>query len=233
MNEDFLLRFCKAPRPEFGATLYQKISHPVQTRPLAECKLAWRLALPILIVVVLTVMASPRARAQFLHVLQSMGGLWFELTGRVEPVDLTNVTVTPINSGQLDAVRGHAAFQFGVPTWVPEGFVFQDKVGHASDYSWVMLGWNKGLTSLSLLVQKDELYSQSRPVLVGSAQQVEVKHQSAVLIRGNMDLGSGRWNPDARELNLIWRQDKLVYTLTTNNPQMPIQDLIRMAESVK
>jgi hypothetical protein len=234
MNDDFLTRFRKSPPPELEATLYKKLSQHAHSRLVAVRKSAWRLVLPILIIIaVLTFLVSPIARAEVLHAIQNIGGLGFELTNQVGPIDMLKVTVYPVSSGPLNTIRTQVPFHFGIPTWVPEGFVFQDDVGHASDYSWVMLGWTKGLTDLSLMVQKDDLYSKSNPVPVGSVEQVEVNHQRAVIIRGNIDLESGKWNPDARQLDLIWRQDHLVYTLSTDDPQMPVEGLVRMAESMK
>jgi hypothetical protein len=233
MNDDFLTRLRKPPRPELEVNLYRSINQPAPNRFVAVQKRVWRLIVPILIIAFLTVIMSPKVRADVLDAIQSVGGLWFELTNRVVPIDLTKATVYPVNSGPVNTIRDQVPFHFSIPTWVPEGFVFQNDVGHASDYSWVMMGWNKGLINLSLMVQKDGLYTKSNPVPAGSVEQIEVNHHQAALIRGNLDLGSGKWNPDARELDLIWRQDNLVYTLPTNNLQMPVEDLIRMAESLK
>jgi len=189
-----------------------------------------------MIIAVLTVMLLPKARAVVLHAIQNIGGLWIEFTNQVEPVDLAQVTVYPVSSGPLNAIRSRVPFHFNIPAWVPEGFVFQNDVGHAGDYSWVSMEWTRatiGLTHLNLMVQKDDLYSTSYPVPVGSVEQVTVNHQQAALIRGNMNQESGKWNPDARQLDLVWRQDNLVYTLTTDNPQLPVEDLIRIADSMK
>jgi hypothetical protein len=235
MNDEFLARFRKRPRPKFAVELYKRISKPVnnaQYNRLAPRRLARRFSV-LFIVLTLALTVLPTARAAILDVIQNLGGLWFDVSDKVEPLDPLQVTVYAVNSAQLDEIRSLVPFRISIPTWVPDGFVFQDGVGHASDYSWVILSWSNRDADLSLLIQQSDLYSESRPVPVGSLEQVKVNHQTAVLIRGSWDLEAGEWNPDASQLSLIWRQGDLVYTLFTNNPDMSVEDLRRMAESIQ
>src|SRR5258707_7014320 len=74
MNDDFLTRFRKAPRPEFAASLYQRISKPMQTQTKPGTLRFAALTLSLLAVLTATLLLSPSARAFAQSLLHQIGG---------------------------------------------------------------------------------------------------------------------------------------------------------------
>ncbi len=230
-------------RPEFAQRLRYRIMQmeDVKQQPSAarvkpwQRVFVWRAALAAVMVIALILTVSPAVRAQVLQALLDIGGLWFRPAQQIQPVDLKQVTVVVPASAPLEDVRAHAPFKFGVPAWVPPGYVQQTDIHHARDYSWVAIDWNGSAQGpLSLLIQKDSLYSANHPVEAPEAnvETVQVHGLPAALIKGHWDVETGQWSMQPPFLDLIWRQGDMVYSLIAHDANLSAQDLIRMAESI-
>src|SRR5260221_4291525 len=95
MNDDFLNKFRKAPRPEFAASLYQRISKPMQTQTKPGTLRFAALTLSLLAVLTATLFLSPSARAFAQSLLHQIGGYAFT-SGIPQPLDASRVAA-PIN----------------------------------------------------------------------------------------------------------------------------------------
>ena len=74
MNDDFLTKFRKTPRPEFAASLYQRINKPMQTKTRPQIMRFATLALPLLILTMTVFLLSPSARAFAQDLIRQVGG---------------------------------------------------------------------------------------------------------------------------------------------------------------
>src|SRR5258706_5956713 len=90
MNDDFLNKFRKAPRPEFAASLYQRISKPMQTQTKPRTLRFAALTLSLLAVLTATLFLSPSARAFAQSLLRQIGGYAFN-QGVPKPLDASKV----------------------------------------------------------------------------------------------------------------------------------------------
>ncbi len=80
----------------------------------------------------------------------------------------------------------------------------------------------------------EQLASGVGPIQVGkeSVQEVKINGQSAALIGGMWDGASGTWRyPNM--LTLMWRDGRAAYELCSSASVISIDDLIRMAESLR
>src|SRR5689334_3973007 len=84
MNDDFLTNFRKAPRPEFVASLYQRISQPMQTQTKHTALRFTALTLSLLAVLTATLLLSPSARAFAQGFIRQVGGYVFAQEGSID-----------------------------------------------------------------------------------------------------------------------------------------------------
>ncbi len=143
-----------------------------------------------------------------------------------------------------DALK-NPPFQFGLPTWVPEGFELDPIVGIANSKSWVLLNWSNSTNSseIDMLVEK-EYFGYNLPTGENSSEEIIINGQPALLVKGTWD-PQGQWDPK-REIVIGWIKGGHFYRLTYNerlpvsNEIKPIEgdieviirELIRMAESI-
>src|SRR5215510_11262769 len=84
MNGDFLTRFRKAPRSEFVASLYQRISKPMKTQIKQPTLRFAALTLSLLAVLTATLLLSPSARAFAQDIVHQVGGYVFTQGGSID-----------------------------------------------------------------------------------------------------------------------------------------------------
>jgi hypothetical protein len=77
MNDDFLTKFHKQPRPEFAAALYQRISKPMHTQPKTIALRIAILTLSLFAVLGLVLLVSPPVRAFAQNLIWHIGGYNF------------------------------------------------------------------------------------------------------------------------------------------------------------
>ena len=77
MDDDFLTKFHKPPRPEFATALYQRISKPMHTQPKTIALRVAVLSLSIFAVLALALLVSPPVRAFAQDLVWHIGGFKF------------------------------------------------------------------------------------------------------------------------------------------------------------
>lgn len=137
MNDDFLTRQRRSPRPEFAAALYRRITEPVNPQPVW---FRWRrpaLAFGIgLLALALVAAATPPARAWAATVLRQIGLISVVETAS-PPADLDPnapppPTSTPIPADRpavlttVEQISKEAGFQPLVPAHLPQGYAQAD-----------------------------------------------------------------------------------------------------------
>lgn len=135
-------------------------------------------------------------------------------------------------------------FQFGLPTWVPNGYILDESVGIATSNNWVSLVWNHpNLSEIELLIER-EYSGYNIPAGVNSSEEIHINGAPALLIQGFWD-ADHQWDPK-RGISLDWQKEGHHYRLnytergTAHNEIIPIkgemkkiiEELVKMAESV-
>jgi hypothetical protein len=231
MNDQFLLRFKKNPNPDFVDGLHEKLEMKFPYKRNIFHRNILRIIKAILLLVFFFFASSPSARAMVVDFITKIGDLWFSEVNIIEQVDMQNIKSYEVHTNNIENIRNNVSFEFQLPTWLPEGFFHDGDIGHASDYSWIMISWKKEDSIITLLIQDDELYSESKPVPVGNIEEIKIGNKSAALIQGNWDFGTGEWDHQNETIRLTWLDDNLVYSLSTKHYSGVIEDLIRIAGS--
>ena len=159
---------------------------------------------------------------------------WVTLDATLAVDDLENLadaTVEPTLPTTMSLVEAQAklAFNFGLPTWITEGFVLQDEVevvlpADSSAYSTVILTW-RNTTEDEITLQVSPTDQTSSLTGGGRVEQVQVNGQPATLIRRGLKETPGR-------LSLRWEHNSLTYLLSGNEEVVSREELVRMAEAV-
>lgn len=118
MNDDFLTRFTKPPRPEFAAELYRRINPPATARPSFAVRAALA-ASALCAVLAATLLVSPAARAAVLSLIRDIGGVSFQETS--DYPGSGDITTVPEEILSLEDAQVKLPYSISLPTWVPEG----------------------------------------------------------------------------------------------------------------
>ena len=263
MNDRFLHQFRKAPPRRLVEGLYGRISQlpgsipepRVQTLPSGRTatRMGWMfgpLRIPklpakfqasgiVAICLVLTIVAvtSPTIRAQFAEVVRTISGLTIKQT-EVYPGDADkDITIIPEQTLSLDEARETVSFAFGLPTWVPEGFVLQKEAVLFAEEPFLRLSlkWVDSTGSGRSLNLDVAQANTETTWVVGpdSVEVTEVNGQPAAIIRGGWDYDAKEWSQALEVLTLRWRQGEVEYLLTMYGGRLSMDDLTRVAESVQ
>ncbi len=262
MNDKFLKQFYEAPRTKFADVLYEHISQQPQPRfaQTMATKLTYR---NIVIVFVLLFLVAACVYAVVEKRWNKVGEIWVDVQSTQKPPTVIQSDLYKGMAGDMevaDLVEAKTAlkFEFGFPSWAPEGFVLDDRL-NISPWSAKTLSafWKSQdggdpigifLKSRWYLVPGTKnpiLGSVSTwPVVPGSFEEVEVQGRPAVLVRGDwnwwhmqvvedetaeMEL---EWD-EQNGISLYWTDGDISYLLWTYDPAVSAEDLIKMAESVR
>lgn len=218
MNDEFMHQFYEAPRPEFGNTLYERISREPPSR-FAQIFLDNR--------------TFRRSAIAFVFLFLIAAGVYVVSASRWDKVGVINVAVqstikvdNPSVSGEplvmefqhecfsIEEAREILRFRFKVPAWAPDGFTFSNEICGFEDLSpssdSAFLDWESAdkntplhlslynLKWFNIATQKYEvgpastaMYGMSVPP--GSYEEVQVHGQPAVLVRGDWNWEDAPW----------------------------------------
>lgn len=265
MKDEFLAKFHKTPRTEFKDALYERISLQPQPRfpEMVAKQLTFRNAVVAFVFMVLVAACVYTAVEKRWN---KVGDIWVDVrkTYKAEffPVpETTEESEAQPPSYQcftVEEARQILRFDFQVPSWVPEGFTFDDRmcgIDRTSDFAslyWVGADQYSGISIMlrnlrgfNMATQKYEIWSASTlfPVAPGSYEEVQIHGQPSVLIRGNwgvpwMTVNATtegeveiKWDKN-RGIQLYWIDGEVLYYLYTLADVSP-EDLINMAESAQ
>jgi hypothetical protein len=239
MKDKYLHTFRREPNEEFTNSLHQRLMAlpPAQTnlrpdsRPSRKTRLAWVLAVLLLM---LSIMAMiPAARARFEEIVQQIGGLTVLMTD-IYP-DTSDANIVPNDVMTLAEARARTELEFDLPTWVPEGLTMREEVVVSNILPNITITWvddSKRGRAFSLHV------GNAHPdvnLVVGpdSVTEVMIHDIPATLIRGGWYENTQRWQEDGPR-SLRWQVDGIEYTLSTMMPEwggLSEEELIQIAES--
>jgi hypothetical protein len=264
MNDEFLTKYHKTPRAAFADALYERISQQPQPRfqQTIVIKLTFRnaaVAFLFMLLIAACVYAVVEKR------WNKVGDIWVDVwTDDVQSQQSLAIQASlwkghdpgDMEVPNLTEAKSALDFEFGFPTWAPEGFVLADQIyispssektlsaywksqdgdnpiGISLDYRWFLVPG----TNMS---QFESVSTQ--PVAPGSFKEVRIWGSPAVLVRGDFDWRMQpveetaetelEWN-EQNGLSLYWTDSEVAYLLWTYNPAVSPEDLIKMAESAQ
>ena len=232
MNDDFLTRFRKVPRREFSEALYERISTEMNTqRNFNIRRIMFAAAFCLALIAALAF--SPTAQAALNRVVRQIGGITFfgpdETEANQPPVPESQITLVPEERLSLSEARAKLPYAISLPTWVPEGFTMGTSVRisyFGTKYTPVEIIWygsDPMIGGFMLTVGQPVQWL----VDTDHLQEVQINGQPAGLTGGNWDADSGQWTGDDK--TLTWMKGDVMYQLSS---RLPVEDLIRVAESI-
>jgi len=232
MNDEFLTRFRKPPRREFSAALYKRINTPMNSQrnfTLRRFTLAGAICLSLLAAFAF----SPGVRAAVSNLLREIGGITFvgpDETVADMPSTQGEEHIVPEEVVSLAEAQAKLPFDISLPTWAPDGFTlapsvrityFNDQVTPAY-LTWYGSDPAAGVIILMVGQRVNWL------VDLDHVEEVDVNGEPAGLTGGNWDVDTGEWT--GHDMALTWMRGDAMYRLSS--PGVPVEDLIRMAESI-
>ena len=208
MDDKFLYENRPPVRPGFGQTLYARISKELPARKgFGMTKFVLRLGLASLILLGALLTVSQPVRAAVLQWIKQVAG--FEVS-ETDSLELSGeaISVTREERDSLANLKD-LPFEFARPAYVPDGFIFEDRVEVQADS--VFMRWLHA-NGDEILMQVDTDHGQRYLTGTDAAQEIEVDGQPAMFVPGGYDL-NGNWDPAWKMLNLIQRKDNLIYWL--------------------
>jgi hypothetical protein len=241
MNDEFLTQFRKTPRPEFVASLYQRINEPMQTKTRPPIMRFATLTLS-LFVLTTTVFLSPSVRAFAQSMLREIGGYAFT-QGVPQPVDASKLpssiniidtststsielTSDSVVANDLVSADQLAGFMVLTPSYLPSGYIPMDggwRITHENNSIAVTNGYFDTTKNFFLITQwniaEDDI---TRTFVREEIIDVTVHGQSGV------------WLPHASVSGvnnaLVWAENGVTYSIISK--ALSLDEVLKVAESL-
>jgi len=235
MNDRFLKDYSITPNPVFAQDLRNRLGilnensprvRALQLRPIALGAIALLLALTF------TLAVSPAVRAQLQEWTGVIGGVLFTATGDY-PGEDGPVSIIPSEEISLEEAQAVLPFTIDLPTWVPEGYLLEDKVSilrFEDGVERVFVHWSAFDKALLEL----EIENSTEPKwLVGpeSIEELSVNGKPAALVPGGWNADTKQWdNLDTLTLYVPHKDQSYIFVVREND--ISVDDLIQIAESL-
>jgi len=216
------------------------------------------LGLVIAVLLIASLLFVPAVRAFADDILQRMGIAFVDTQSydenvRVEEAD--TIYLTPRPSISIAEIREQVDFVLMLPTWLPDGLThIHRSISEYDSKSWEGSGkqvsiqyyrsadFDYTMGNLSFLANDGPL---SAPPLLAESrgQAVTVNGQPGIYVHGgwqndgsgdpNTRIGNLQWDDQADDAYLTWKQDGVTYLLAAHNLGLALDDLLRIAGSMK
>lgn len=244
MKDDFLTRFRKPPRPEFAASLYERISEPMEPTQTLFTKRRLALAGAVLVAALaLTLIFSPGAQAFARDVIRQIGAITLiDMESQPDgPVTSEQPTAEPPDDREVLVAESAAeiaqlaGFQPLTPNELPARYIIEDGgflVTLMDDMTSVYKIYKVAGIDTFLVynavqyadgAQFVQEYGSNETVL-----DVKVRGQEGVWITGRL-FGEG---PNSLKPTnwLMWEEDGITYTFYSDD--LDLEEALRVAESM-
>jgi len=208
MDDNFLYQNRPPVQTGFGESLYSRISNlPLQRgRTVNTLRFALRFAIVSMILFTVLFSFSQPVRASVLDWIKRIAGFEVQETDTVSTEG--SVIIQPTVSGPMDEILNDLPYEITLPSYVPKGFIFENKVDVNSE-SVFMTWWNS--VGDQILLQIDTEHEQRYLTGIDAAQDIRINGEPAMLIQGGyLD---DNWDHTLPTLNIIQRKGDLIYWL--------------------
>ena len=214
MDDKFLYQNRPPVRSGFGENLYARISNPHLRRETQKATLKFALrfaALTLLLFAVLFTFSQP-VRAGVLNWIRQIAGFEIREIDSISTAENNSVHIRPGIRDSLADILDDLPYTLELPAYVPDGFLFEDKVDLVK--SSVFMRWMNEDGDV-ILMQVDTDHGQQYVMGTDAAQEIQVNGQPALLFQGGYDK-EHNWDPDLQMINVVQRKDDLIYWLIYN-----------------
>ncbi len=188
------------------------------------------------LVVVLMLVVSPGARARLGELRQVVGQINLGVTD-VEPTFTNPVAVDSV-AVSLDEAQMLVPFNVALPAFVPGDLVASNAEISILKIQTpiVKMLWAVNRSDfVQLSLRSNERDAPLSRTLVGpySSQTVLINGQEAALVRGGWNKAEQSWDYQDQLTTLIWHNNGVQYKILSVGNQIPLAELIAMAESIQ
>jgi len=247
MNEDdkFFTQFQEAPRPEFAAALYKRISKPMDTPknriPMRRMALTFT---ALFVFLIAAAFAYPPARAQALSLLRQIGVFIID----TQPPAVQQPTAVPPDptakplTAQSAAEAGRlAGFTVMVPQNLPDGYVQQGLLGILPNAGGKIVSSTYANSTREAFILINQYHYNPGDSFVDNVsanetvQDVEVRNHKGLWITGRMMSSPIAGQPNTGSLRptnwLRWEENGIVYSIMSDG--LTFEEMLQLAQDLK
>lgn len=237
MNEDFIKQFRKSP----SAQMVEKIHMQIERKErIQRVKRYSSLSIGVLLcsfAILLTF--SSTVRADVVNFIENVSGFQFDVSSRYPGNPDEEETIIPSEHLSLTAAENRFESPVSLPVHVPGGYELSGDVElfELENQNTLVIQWSHerrgiGIIDLSITHLPSGNMKFIQAVGNGAVEEILLNGKPAVIVRG-------AWNYDTKQYDLYimtaiqWKYDEnTVYTLSSWNQNLSLDELIQMAESI-
>jgi hypothetical protein len=240
MNDQFLRDYYKFPNQRSIRKVEEKLQLNREKHKTNLTMLTLKpMAIVILVIVLISalLLVSPVVRAQVNEWIQQIGGV-FILETNEYPGMGSPVQTLPYERYSLVEVENELPFALGLPQWIPDEFELVPlvKVTRFDEIAIsAYIDWKTPSDSIFSLIIQHRLDGENGVLVVGewSVQEHLVNGEPAALILGGWNADTQMWDDNLEVITLSWYHDGQLYTLQGINEDVSVDELIKIAESIR
>lgn len=229
MDDKFLYQNRPSVRNDFSESLYKRLSSKApKSQPVNKTfKFALRFALASLFLFVALFTFSKPVQATVINWVKEVAGFGVrednELSGLNEAV-----TIPSDFKGTLAEATENLSFEFSMPAYIPDGYIFFDEVDISEKNQSIFMRWiNSDSEEVILMIKTNS----GQGIVTGSeaAEEIMINEQPVALIHGGYD-ANGKWDSTKKDTHLYWHKDGLIYILFSASVNE--EELMKISQSI-
>lgn len=236
MNEDYMKQFRRMPDSSFVEKVHSRLERKERRQAITRFSAFSVLALIFAFGMLMTF--SSTVRAGVLQVIEEIAGLRFDVTTSYPGDPDEKAVIVPSESLTLEEAQSRFPSPVALPAYTPQGTARRQDVlltYWSSERPSLSITWDNPETgAFTLDIWPCSTLTDHCGLIVGEGalEEITLNGEPAVIVRG-------AWNYDTQQydtsvtLAVRWKYDEnTVYSLSTWSQKMPLEELIRTAESI-
>ena len=230
MDDNFLYQNRPSIRQDFSESLYVQLSRKTLKSQQVNktLKFALRFALASLILFVVLFTFSKPVKAIVINWVKVIAG--FGVREDSELFGLNDAVTIPSDfKGTLADATKNLPFEFSMPAYMPDGYLFFDEVDISKKNQSIFMRWiNPNNEEIIMMVMIDN--GQGIVTGIEAAEEIMIDGQPVALVHGGYDT-NGKWDSTKKDTHLYWHKDRIIYILFSTSTGE--EELIKVAQSIE
>lgn len=235
MNEDFMKQFRRMPDANFVEKIHSNLKKKERRQTIQRISVYFVLALMFAFGMLMTF--SSTVRAEVLEKIEEIAGLRFDVTTNYPGDPDEEVTIVPNEHLSLEEAQARFPAPVALPDYLPQGTTRREEVLLVSfpDMPMLSLTWDNPSTGgFGLDIQHCSNGAENCGWIVGEGalEEITLNGKPAAVVRGAWDYDAQRYDASL-PVAIRWKYNEdTIYTLSSWSSEMPLDELIRIAESI-
>lgn len=248
MNEEFIKQFRKSPETQFVEKIHARLERRERVHRYKNYLTRSALALLLMFGMLMTFSTTARAEVSRTIARSQLGEILMCYIGfnpigtymESNPVNCSGdgaLTVNPNEKLSLEDAQSRFPSPVVLPKYLPQGFDRQNDAEFfdLTDQPTLVITWDhrNNYKPIKLLISHHsvELKTYAQTLGKGAIEDVTLNGKPAIIVRGVWNIGVQ--DNDFMMTAIMWRYDEnTVYTLMSLEQAVPLDELIKMAESI-